>query len=468
MSLNPFFLQGSKNEQRLIQELINEQLKIFGVEVLYIPRKFVRKETIIEEISSSRFDDNFSIEAYVNSYEGYNGAGDILTKFGMSLKDELVVIISKERFEDFITPFLASMDSDEITVSSRPREGDLIYFPLGNRIFEIKFVEHEKPFYQLGKTYVYEITCELFEYEDEIINTDIKEVDELLEDHGYITTLNLIGYGKTATANASIGSGYVRQIFLNNDGYNYTSTPNVIISPAPAGGVNASARATLKKISNTYGYSIGEIVLINPGFGYTSIPSITISGGGGVAAAATCAIETSRSGVLNINLTDVGEGYMTTPSVSISSPGVGVGETATGIAILNNSTNRISSINISNPGVGYTIAPSVTISNPSIITGTGDFIFNEVVYGLTSNTSARVKSWDKYTKSLKVSFVNSDEIGSGFSLGEIVVGASSSARYSVKNYNTMDIDDKYSENNDIELEADNILDFSQSNPFGNY
>ena len=96
MALNPFFLQGSANEQRLIQELINEQLKIYGVEVTYIPRKFVRKETIIKEVTSSKFDDNFALEAYVQNYEGYSGSGDILTKFGMSLKDELTLIISKK------------------------------------------------------------------------------------------------------------------------------------------------------------------------------------------------------------------------------------------------------------------------------------------------------------------------------------------------------------------------------------
>jgi len=164
MALNPFFLQGSFGEQRLVQELINEQLKIYGVEVTYIPRKFVRKQTILEEIQSSQFDDNFLLEAYINNYDGYSGAGDIMTKFGVSLRDELSLTISKERFEDFIAVFLEDMDDDEIEVATRPREGDLIYFPLGQRIFEVKFVEHENPFYQLGKNYVYELKCELFEY----------------------------------------------------------------------------------------------------------------------------------------------------------------------------------------------------------------------------------------------------------------------------------------------------------------
>jgi len=89
MALNPFFLQGSAGEQRLVQDLINEQLKIYGVDVIYIPRKFVRKQTIIREIQSSKFDDNYAIEAYINNYDGYSGQGDILSKFGVNLKDEL-------------------------------------------------------------------------------------------------------------------------------------------------------------------------------------------------------------------------------------------------------------------------------------------------------------------------------------------------------------------------------------------
>ena len=186
MALNPFFLQGSPNEQRLVQELINEQLRMYGVEVYYIPRKYVRQETILREVTSSKFNDNYAIEAYVNNYEGYTGQGDLLTKFGMSLKDEVSLIISKERFEDFISPFLESSDDAEITLSSRPREGDLVYFPLGQRLFEVKFVEHEQPFYQLGKLYVYELRCELFEYEDEIggwqnDGTTVEEIDEIAQ-----------------------------------------------------------------------------------------------------------------------------------------------------------------------------------------------------------------------------------------------------------------------------------------------
>jgi hypothetical protein len=463
MALNPFFLQGSPNEQRLVQELINEQLRIYGVEVIYIPRKFVRKETILREVSSSKFDDNFALEAYINNYEGYSGQGDILSRFGMSLKDDLNLIISKERYEDFIAPFLEGDNDEEIVLSSRPREGDLIYFPLGQRLFEVKFVEHEQPFYQLGKLYVYELKCELFEYEDEVIDTTISEIDTQIEDEGYITTLSLIGLGRNASGSAIIGSGYIREITLNNDGYGYTSLPVVGISSAPLGGTNAIAELITEVNSGVY--SIKGISLTHAGSGYTSTPIITITGNG-VGAAATCGIETSQFGVISINLTDNGVGYSTAPIVTIDG-NVGSGVTATAISSVVGNTQSVSSIKITNTGIGYTISPQVVINGPPILTGIGTYLFNEIVTGSRSGTTARVKSWDFDTKILKVSFVN-NVTPNGFFPGETIVGSISNAQYSVNTYNNWNPYDKYGDNLQIQTEAESILDFSESNPFGSY
>ena len=554
MALNPFFLQGSFSEQRLVQELINEQLKIYGVEVTYIPRKVVGRGKLygfedLREITSSTFDDNFLLEAYVQNYEGYSGSGDILTKFGMSLRDEVTLIVSKERYEDFISPFISGLDEDEMLLSTRPKEGDLIYFPLGGRLFEVKFVEHESPFYQLGKTYVYELKCELFEYEDEVIDTSIDEIDRTIEDAGYITTLILSGLGVTATANPTVNTGYVRQIFLNNDGYDYTATPTITFS-APSGGTQATAVAITTSKNGVY--SISEILLTNAGSGYTAAPSITISGGNGVGAAATCSIEEGFFGITQLTVGANGSGYPTIPIVTISDPtgisGVAtagistLGEvnaisisnggsyydpsknpvvtfstpspqpsgfvTATGYAVVG-SAGTVTSIVITNAGVGYTEAPTisigssfadkvglttaravavinaadqvtglriidpgngyisgqvtVTISNPPRITGIGTYRFNELVVGEQSRTTARVKSWDIDTNTLKVG------INSGtFYEGEDLVGAGSSAVFSISSYNQEDIYDPYAQNDEIEAIADQILDFSQGNPFGNY
>ena len=132
-----------------------------------MPRKFLGTKTVMKENVLARFDDNFVLEAYVQNYEGFQGSGDLMTKFGIRTTDELTLVISKERYEDFITPFYAANPTDELLVT-RPKEGDLIYFPLSDSLFEIKFVEHESPFYQLGKLYMYQLTCELYEYEDEV------------------------------------------------------------------------------------------------------------------------------------------------------------------------------------------------------------------------------------------------------------------------------------------------------------
>ena len=341
----------------------------------------------------------------------------------------------------------------------------MIYFPLGQRLFEVKFVEHEQPFYQLGKTYVYEIKCELFEYEDEVIDTSIDEIDTRIQNIGHITTLNLVGTGRTATAIANIGTGYIRKIFLNNDGYNYTTPPIVAISSAPVGGADAKAIAKIWKKGSTY--SVKEITLTNAGLGYTTTPIITISGGGGVGAAATCSIGTTGQGVVSFTVTDGGVGYTTIPLVTVTG-NVGSGQTAVGIASLGTNQN-ISNIFISNSGVGYGTAPSITIGNPTILTGIGTYLFNEVVIGSQSGTQARVKEWDQDTKILKISYIDTNsESTIAFYPGEIITGSISSARYSVGSYDSMDIYDKYNQNDEIETEADLILDFSESNPFGTY
>jgi len=556
MALNPFFLQGSPGEQRLIQSLINEQLQIYGVEVTYIPRKFVNKQSIIEEVQSSKFDDNFLLEAYVNTYEGYSGAGDVMTKFGVSLRDEVTLTISQERFTDFIAPFL---DPNDYELGSRPREGDLIFFPLGQRLFEVKFVEHEKPFYQLGKNYVYELQCELFEYEDEIIDTSIDEIDTQVEDQGFITTLNLVGSGSTAEASSTLSpvvggsTGYLRSITVLNDGSGYTSTPTVFISTSrSASGVNAAAVAITTSRGGVQ--SIKELILTNAGAGYTQAPDINIVGGGGSGAIATCVIEKTQKGVISFTVTGDGTGYTNTPTVTVQGP-PGAGTTAIGEAVINTS-NKLQSIRVKNPGIGYGItAPTVTIGNPNIITGRGNFELNDLVVGQQSNTEARVKEWDSDTKVLKVSNVGIGSTVSGFRAGEeiriqtglrddglrlykdifvgsgattgtlgitttkitginttginvgaalsevsgvigagvtvlsiqptqitisrtslnvaistitVAFGSTSFISYSIREYDKRDIYDSYSDNDEFETEADAIIDFAESNPFGTF
>ncbi len=467
MALNPYFLHGSPNEQNLVQDIINEHLRMFGIEVYYIPRKYIKTDNIIREVQSSKFDDSFLIEAYLNNYEGYAPGSDIMTKFGISLRNELTLTISKERFEDFIAPILQSIiEADEPSkntegsalFSTRPKEGDLVYFPLGQRIFEIKKVEFDRPFYQLGKNYIYELQCELFEYEDEEIDTSIPEIEERTKDIGFITTLKLVGSGSTAYGSVLVSpSTSVQKIYLNNDGYGYINKPTVTISAPSAGGIRATAVAITTSIGRGK-VAIREIALTNAGYGYTSIPTVTITGGGGAGAAATAGISTSS--VYRVNITDGGNNYYKEPIVTFSSPAIGT--TAVGIASI--SDGQVKAVLITNAGFGYTSA-TVSFESPPIV-GVGTFITSEKIIGQTSGTEAIVKEWinsGNGEKTLKIQINNGT-----FYPGEVIVGSKSSASYIVKSYDNDDIYDPYRQNEEIEEEADLIIDFSEVNPFGTY
>ena len=476
MALNSYFLQGSKNEQFLMQDLVNEQLTIYGIEVYYLPRKVFKTDNIIREVQSSKFDDSFLIEAYLNNYEGYNPNSDLMTKFGLRLTDEVSLTISRERFEEFIAPFLEGISSGiregsitEYTFEdliTRPKEGDLVYFPLGERLFEIKRVESEKPFYQLNKNYVYELNCELYEYENEHIDTTIQEVDNTVEDEGYITTVNLVGSATTASGTASVGlSGMIGFIDLIDDGSGYVSAPTVQISP-PASGTQATAVAITTSKAGVK--SIKEILLTNPGSGYNSAspPLVILNGGGGVGAAVTIGVV--NNGLSGVTISQAGVGYATEPTITFTgATGVG-GTTASAQTVI--SDGAITAVRFSNAGAGYTVAPTVTFAGIST-TGIGTFIFNETVHGQTSGVVARVKDFKKRTDispenppvELRVS------LNSGaFRAGEVLVGSISSARYIVDSYDTDSFEDPFDANSDIESEADNLLDFTEGNPFGDY
>ena len=415
MALNPHFLQGSRGEQRLIQSLVNEHLKIYGVDVTFIPRKFVNQSTIIEEVMDS---------------------------------------------------------GDDFELSSRPREGDLVFFPLGQRLFEIKFVEHEEPFYQLGSNYVYKLKCELFEYEDEVIDTSIEAIDTQVEDVGYIADLQLVGIGITALATPVVATGVVREIFLNNDGSGFTGTPIIGFSTSPSGLSGSTATAVAITSTRANVTSIESILITNAGFGYTEAPTITISGGGGTGAAATCSINTASNSIVRFTITQTGVGYGTAPTVTIGVPaGATAADRATGITSIgidpSSGFNRVNSIFITNAGAGYTGGETVTIADPETISGVGTYLFNEIVQGMRSGTQARVKSWDVDTGILQVGNIGIGTTTTSFFAGEDIKGLTSGALFSVSNFDD-DTDDKYNEGDIFESEADLLIDFSESNPFGSF
>ena len=470
--LNPFFLQGSKTEQSLIQDLINEQLRMYGIEVHYLPRQYITEKTVIREVIESEFNNAYPIEAYVNTYEGYSDNPTILSKFGIQALNEITLTISRERFKTYISPLLQNQPN--IKLSSRPKEGDLIYFPLGKRLFEIKYVEHEKPFYQLQGLYTYELRCELFQYEDELIDTGITDIDDLgdtdengtgistsFNPYGNITNLTMVGFGITATASSSIVNGGVRFITVTNRGGGYTSTPLVGLSSAPSGGQTASAVAEMiggivvcNDNVNPQAKSVQRVQIVNAGYGYTVTPGVRFIGGGGRGATATATIGDGIVGIITV--TNSGSGYVIPPSITFT----GISSVSAAATALISASGNISAIYITNAGLGYSVPPSITISAPSL-NSTGNFIFNEVVTGSQSGVTARVKSWNSVTNVLQVSQVNGS-----FIPGENIVGSASSASHYLRSIDVYAARDGYNDNENIEEEADQIIDFSEVNPFG--
>ena len=271
-----------------------------------------------------------------------------------------------------------------------------------------------------------------FEYEDEIIDTSISEIDTQVQDEGYITTLNLVGAARTATVSAAINgsvfSGYVKKVFLNNDGSGYTSPPTITFSASPTG--VGGDRATAVGIITTVGgvTSLQDILITNAGAGYTVAPTISITGGGGTGAAATCSVITSGNGVIRFVVTDGGVGYGTEPTITVSAPPAsGISSTAVGIASLGinaQGRNEVKTVYVGDPGGGYSSTPTVTVSDPEYISiGIGtttavQFQFNEIIMGETSKTEARVKEWDADTLVLKIANVSIGSTQFGFYPGE--------------------------------------------------
>jgi len=179
MATNKYFINyNSTAEQSLIEDLVVESIKIHGMDMYYIPRELANQPDIFGDDPTSSFRQHFIIEMFIESVDGFEGDGDYISKFGLEIRDSAKFVVSKKRFMN-------------ITDRTRPLEGDLIYFPLNKKFFEIKFVEHENPFYQLGKNYVFSLSVELFQFSEENINTQIEEIDQAGDKLEYKVTLSL-------------------------------------------------------------------------------------------------------------------------------------------------------------------------------------------------------------------------------------------------------------------------------------
>lgn len=184
MPRNPYFTQGVVNEQNLVEDLIIESLKIYGQDFLYIPRTQVSTDRIFGEDRLSKFEHAYPIEMYFDNITSFAGQGAMIQKFGLLMDQSATLTVARKRWMDLIAIH------GNTHLPNRPNEGDLLYYPLTKGLFEIKFVKHQEPFYQLGRLYTYKLDIELFQYSSEKIDTGIPEIDTFETLKSFDPTIN--------------------------------------------------------------------------------------------------------------------------------------------------------------------------------------------------------------------------------------------------------------------------------------
>ena len=209
MPTNVYFNHAVQTEQHLYEDLVVESLRFYGHECFYLPREVVEEDSILGEDIQSIYGDAYSVEMYIENTEGFEGEGDLFSKFGVQVRDQATFVLSLRSWERFI-----SLDSN-LATSLRPNEGDLIYFPMSGSLFEIKFVEHENPFYQVGKLFVFKLQCELFEYSGEDFDTGNTFIDLVEDQQAYSIELTMDATGTGtyyANENVTLNSVVVGEV----------------------------------------------------------------------------------------------------------------------------------------------------------------------------------------------------------------------------------------------------------------
>ena len=423
MAVNHYFQGGNgignDNEKRLHEDLIIEGLKIYGHDCYYLPRTLVNRDLILGEDSLSKFDDSYLLEMYMETTEGFAGEQEVINKFGLDIREDTTFMISKRRWQD-------QVDSvHTMIVEGRPNEGDIIYFPLMNSFFEIQFVQDQEPFFQLGNLPVYKLRCTRWEYSNERLDTGIDAIDSAetqysLDQGLYQTSLESGTFGLVMGSPVVTGD-VVTSIPIVSGGEGYVTAPTITIS-APSASINATATANLT------GNNLSSFTITNAGRGYGSAPTITVVY---VATDSTTKTNTDSSpGLTTGQLTSITPATITDiasiTSVTVSSPGGAVNASAQAIL----TSGVVTSINITVDGSSYLgLSPTATVSENTDATGSL----------LLENDSA-----DGETQY----FINED--------------------YAIQTQST------YADNIDLDNEAgfdtasaaDDILDFTERNPFG--
>ena len=260
MATNPYFSQAVRSEQGLFEDIVIESLKLYGQDIYYLPRDIVNEDRILGDDVPSRFNSSYKIEMWIENVDGFDGEGDLFSKFGVEIRDQATFVVSRRRWNQTIQRY-----DNEITIA-RPAEGDLLYIPFSSKLFQITHVEHEQPFYQLQNLPTYKLRCELFEYNDEDFDTNVDVIDDIQDDYAYAYYLTMNTTKTTATATAAISGGNVSTISVTNSGFGYTVPPLVTVTG------DATATAVIDSTG-----TVTEINIVNAGGSYISTPTITIA-----------------------------------------------------------------------------------------------------------------------------------------------------------------------------------------------
>lgn len=254
MPRNVYFSQGTANEQYLIEDIIVESLQVYGQDFYYIPRTLVAKDNILGEDRLSEFKHAYGIEMYLENVDGFEGQGAFIQKFGLMMEQSATLTVARRRWDQLVGRFAQAQ------LPNRPAEGDLLFFPLTKGLFEIKFVQHQNPFYQLGKLYVYKLQVELFQYASEHIDTGYKDID-------VFETLKSLD---TDYARDAIGS--VTHTTITQAGSGYITAPTVSLIGG-AGQYGFQKAAVAAELTNG---SVTNLKILDVGTGYDTNPTLVI------------------------------------------------------------------------------------------------------------------------------------------------------------------------------------------------
>ena len=452
---------GVATEQNLVQDLVDEQIKLFGSDVFYIPRVHL-KDKSLGEVIQSEFSQSYMIEMFLVNVEGFGAGAEFVSKFGLRITDEITFVVSRRRWEQSANPAL------NLAVDGRPNEGDLIYFPMTEDLYEVKYVERENPFFQLGKQYFYQLTAEIYEQGADKFDTGIDEIDDVEREFSNITTLNVgLTTRETATGTVAVDAGGVitgATVTLAGTGYN--SSPNVTL-----GNVGSGSGGSISTSIQDGGVVTLTVSTGGTGYDPNSPPTITID-------APPEAVQfVNDEHVVIGGFVQQGSGRTWTSAnkvITITGDGsfdpVFATTTQKKYFYWKFEDKRISYVYQYNgttatttPGFFYYDAANVKyIINAWEETTTSGG--QAAMYDLMSATIAEVADWNGVTNTLEVM----NRTGN-FLDGDMIRGVESNAIYTLGTFSTIDNQStEYDQNQAIETGADDIIDWGEKNPFGEF